>query len=304
MIKKEINTKNIFLCSFGTDDLEIDKNRFLNQALKFNIFKDIYIYNFSDLDEKIRKIISITTNDKQKNKGHNHGYFVWKPHIIKKTLDKIPEDAILLYLDLGCVLNSKGKETLYEYIDYCQKYSCVGFQYRLPNKSILKKLNYKSQKYYEYNYTKIEVFNYFDISKNHEIYNSEVIWAGGFLLKKNKITKNFIDSWIKASTIQLLKTEYKSKKDPELIQSSQDQSIFSILFKKFNFKSLCASEETEWVLTYDADNNPKKSWNHLLHKPIQARRQLTKKLNFLTKIKFYLLSKLNKFRYFKNLKIL
>jgi hypothetical protein len=295
MIKKDINTKNIFLCSFGTDDLEIDKNRFLNQALKFNIFKDIYIYNFSDLDEKTKKFIRVTSTDKQKTKGYNHGYFVWKPHIIKKTLDKIPEDSILLYADLGCILNTKGLETLYAYVNYCQKYSCVGFQYRSPSKLLLKKLNYKTQKYYEYNYTKMEVFNHFDISKNHEIYNSEQIWAGAFLLKKNKITKNFVDEWIKASTIQLLKTEYKSKKNPKLIQSSHDQSIFSILFKKYKFKSLCANIESEWVLIYDEDNNPKKYWDHLSYKPIQARRKLTMKLNFLTKIKNYFLSKLNKF---------
>lgn len=297
--EKEISIKNIFLCSFGTNDLEKDKNRFLNQALDFKIFKDIYIYNLSDLDEKTKKFIRVTSTDKKKTKGYNHGYFVWKPHIIKKTLDKIPDESVLLYMDLGCVLNAKGKETLYEYINYCHKHYCIGFQYRLPSKSILKKKNYKSQKYYEYNYTKMQVFNYFDISKNHEDYNSEVIWAGAFLLKKNKTTINFIDSWIKASTIELLKTEYKNKKNPELIQSSHDQSIFSILFKKFNFKSLCASEEAEWILTYDADNNPKKYWDHLLYKPIQARRQLSKKLNFLTKIEYYLLSILNKFRYYK-----
>ena len=299
MIKKDINIKNIFLCSFGTIDLKKDKKRFLNQAFKFDIFKNIYIYNISDLDEKTKKFIKIASADKKKLKGYNHGYFVWKPHIIKKTLDQIPDESILLYADLGCVLNTKGKETLYEYISYCQKYSCVGFQYRLPNKSILNTLNYNSHKYYEYNYTKMKAFDYFNISKNDEIYNSEQIWAGSLLIKKNKITKNFINDWIKASTIELLKTEYKNEKNPELIQSSQDQSIFSILFKKFNFKSLCASEETEWILTYDADNNRKKYWDHLLYKPIQARRQLSKKLNFLTKIKYYLLSILNKFRYYK-----
>ena len=304
MTKQDINIKNIFLCSFGTIDLKKDIERFLNQASKFDIFKNIYIYNFSDLDEKTKKFIKITSADKQKTKGYNHGYFVWKPHIIKKTLDKIPEDSVLLYADIGCVLNIKGKKTLCEYINYCQKYSCVGFQYRSSNESGLKSRNYKYQTYYEYNFTKMEVFNYFDISKNHEIYNSEIIWAGAFLLKKNEITKNFLDDWIKASTIQLLKTEYKSKKNPNLIKSSHDQSIFSILFKKYKFKSLCASKETEWVLTYDSDNNPKKYWNHLSYKPIQARRRLTKKLQFWTRVKNYLLSKLNKFKYYKKIKIL
>ena len=302
MTKQDINTKNIFLCSFGTIDLKEDKERFLNQALEFNIFEDIYIYNFSDLDEEIKKIIKVTSADKLKKKGYEHGYFVWKPHIIKKTLNKIPENSILLYADLGCVLNIKGKETLYDYINYCQKYSCVGFQYRLPNKSTLNTQNYKSQKYYEYNYTKKEVFNYFNITKNHEIYNSEQIWAGSFLIKKNKTIKSFLQDWIDASQIHLLNKEFSTHENLKLKEPRSDQSIFSILFKKYNFKSLCASEEAEWILLNNKDGYPKKSFEHLLFKPIQAKRSITKKKNFWRKLEYYMIQKLINFNIIKKLK--
>ncbi len=290
-----MNKKEIFLCSFATENLKQDVKRFLNEALSFNIFKNIFIYGISDLDEKTKKLIRLTSTDKLKSKGYNHGYFVWKPEIIKKTLDKIPENSFLLYTDIGCFLNTKGKKLLKEYIDECNTHSCMGFQYREPDEKLQGDINAKYQKYFEYNYTKMEVFKYFNINKSNNIYNSEVVWAGGFLLKKNKTTNNFVDDWIKASTIQLLKTEYKSKKNPKLIQSSHDQSIFSILFKKYKFKSLCASKETEWILTYDDDNNPKKYWDHLSCKPIQARRRLTKKLSFWTKLINYLYIKLKIF---------
>lgn len=297
--EKDISIKNIFLCSFGTIDLKKDKERFLKQALGLNIFKDIYIYNFSDLDEDIKKFIKVTSADKLKKKGYEHGYFVWKPHIIKKTLDKIPEDSILLYADLGCVLNIKGKETLYSYINYCQKYSCVGFQYRLPNKSNLNTLNYKSQKYYEYNYTKKEVFNYFNITKNHEIYNSEQIWAGSFLIKKNKTIKSFLQDWIDASQIHLLNKEFSIHENVELKEPRSDQSIFSILFKKYNFKSLCASEEVEWILLNNKNDYLKKSFEHLSFKPIQAKRSITKKKSIWRKLEYYVIQKLQNLNFIK-----
>lgn len=293
--QKNTDTKSIYLCTFGTDDLKKDKNRFLNQALSLNIFKKIFIYGVDDLDKKTREIIKLESLNKNKEKGYNHGYFIWKSHIVKKSLSKIPKNSYLFYIDLGCVLNLNGKSTLYKYINDCNKFNCIGFQYRESNKKILKK-NIKFQKYLEFNYTKKDVFNYFNVNKNHKIYKSEVIWAGSFLLKKNKITVNFISDWVRASKIELLKPENKSSKNVELIQSSLDQSIFSILFKKYNFKSLCASEEVEWIMKYDKHNKPKKTFDHLSTKPIQARRLITKKLNLIMKLKSWIFMKLRSLR--------
>ena len=186
---KEAN-KKIFLCSFATRDQKKTKNRFLNQALSLDIFGEngegIYIYDEFDLDEKIKNFIKQASMHRPKTKGYNHGYFIWKPHIIKKTMEKIPRNSILLYADIGCFLNIMGKSTLNNYIVNCEKFSCLGFQFREPSKPILQKFNVKYQKYFEFNYTKKDVFDYFNISKNDKIYNSEQIAATSFLLKKNK----------------------------------------------------------------------------------------------------------------------
>ncbi|MDC0578944.1 hypothetical protein OAO38_04700 [Candidatus Pelagibacter ubique] len=300
MIKKDINTKNIFLCSFATKNLTYDKNRFLNEALSFNIFKKIYLYDLYDLDKKTRSLIKSSSTQEPKLKGYNHGYFVWKPEIIKKTLDKIPENSFLLYTDIGCFLNLNGKSSLDEYINICDKFSCIGFQYRKPNKPLLDGVNIKYQEYFEFNFTKMEVFDYFNINNKSKIYNSEMMWAGGFLLKKNEITKNFIQEWIDASQIKLLNKEYDKMKNILLKKPRSDQSIFSILFKKYNFKSLCASEEVEWVITYDQNNNQKKNFDHLRLKPIQARRLKKIKLNFWSKLKSFVLKTCVDLKFLKN----
>ena len=146
------------MCSFGTKDLEIDKSRFLNQAKSFKIFKDIFIYGLNDLDEKTKKLIDYAYVQDPKTKGYNHGYFIWKPEIVEKTFDKIPENSFLLYADIGCFLNVKGKNCLYNYINICEKFLCLGFQYRQPDKPIKNICNTRYQKYLEFNYTKTEVF--------------------------------------------------------------------------------------------------------------------------------------------------
>lgn len=286
-----MNKTDIFLCSFSTKNLSYDRDRLLNQALSFNIFKKIFTYDLNDLNKKTRNLIKSSSTQERKLKGYNHGYFIWKPEIIKKTLDKIPENSFLLYVDIGCFLNLNGKSSLNKYINICDKFSCIGFQYRQPNKPLFEEINTKYQEYFEYNYTKMEVFEYFNIDNKSKIYNSEMIWAGGFLLKKNQITKNFIQEWMNASQIKLLNKEYDKKKNTLLKEPRSDQSIFSILFKKYNFKSLCASEEVEWVLTYDQNNNPKKNFTHLSLKPIQAKRLKKIKLNFWSKLKSFMLKK-------------
>ena len=117
-----MNKTDIFLCTFSTKNLSYDNDRLLNQALSFNIFKKIFTYDLNDLNKKTRNLIKSSSTQEPKLKGYNHGYFIWKPEIIKKTLDKIPENSFLLYVDIGCFLNLNGKSSLNKYINICDKF--------------------------------------------------------------------------------------------------------------------------------------------------------------------------------------
>ena len=59
-------------------------------------FDEVFSYNYSDIDDEF----------KEKNKHileqpRGAGFWLWKPYIIKKTLEKIEENDLLFYSDSG-----------------------------------------------------------------------------------------------------------------------------------------------------------------------------------------------------------
>jgi len=48
------------------------------------------------------------------------GYWIWKPYFVKKVMDAIADDDILIYCDAGCILNHQGKDRFDECVRYCR----------------------------------------------------------------------------------------------------------------------------------------------------------------------------------------
>ena len=44
------------------------------------------------------------------------GYWIWKPHIINKTIHSMPEGSVLVYADSGSVCNRNGIHRFGEYV--------------------------------------------------------------------------------------------------------------------------------------------------------------------------------------------
>ena len=84
-----------------------------------------------------------------------------KPEIIYKTLLLIPEGSILQYSDVGCHFNINGLNKLKFYQDCCDENDFLVFQYRDPINN-QKKLKYL--KYFEYQYSKSDLLNHFNIN--------------------------------------------------------------------------------------------------------------------------------------------
>ncbi len=64
-------------------------------------FDEVFSYNYSDIDDEF----------KEKNKHileqpRGAGFWLWKPYIIKKTLEKIEENDLLFYSDSGILVHS------------------------------------------------------------------------------------------------------------------------------------------------------------------------------------------------------
>ena len=56
----------------------------------------------------------------EKNK-RGFGYWIWKPYIIKKTMQTLNTGDVLLYLDSGCEIDINKKRQIEEYLELVKK---------------------------------------------------------------------------------------------------------------------------------------------------------------------------------------
>ena len=258
----------IYLCSFASEDLNNSVKRFELQAKKMNIYSDIKIFRPTDLSQELRKRI----NDIIKKKGkYLYGHAIWKSEIVKNYLLELDEGSILQYSDIGCHLNSRGLDRLKDYLEITNKFKMLSFEYGEPPEN-LRKLNYIFQVNKEYKFTKGDVFSYFGVDETSNIYNSPHRWSGSFFVSKNEYCLNILDEWINAcKNLNLLDDSFsKTKNHKEHAGMRGEQSLFSMVCKINNVKTLSASE-CEWAEGMDGSG---RKWDHLENYPILAKRDL------------------------------
>ena len=261
-MSKEIINSNVHLCSFASPDLLLSKIRFIFQARKTKFYKSIKVYGRQDLAKKTREYIDFSLAES----GIGYGYWCWKPEIVLMHLLKIPNEDILHYCDIGSVFNPGGFKIMKYYINLCEKYKFLAFQYKKPKKFI-KKLIYP--KAVEKRFTKKILFDYFKIKKNNKILNTPQYSAGGFFIKKNKKNIDFIKNWLQISKKRELIDNSLDDRSDKFVSPRNDQSIFSILCKLNKVFTLSAYEGLEPLLF-----KKKKIWNYRKNIPIQYKRRL------------------------------
>ena len=261
--------KNFFLCSFASDDLYRSKTRFIKQASEMNIYEDIKVFKYADLNKDKKEQINLFLN---KGNKRLFGYACWKPDIILSYLNKLPENSILQYSDIGCVFNPRGKSRLRQYVEITEDKEILTFSYSQPDYDFNQ--NFKYQIYKEYQYTKADLSSYLDIHANSQILMTEQIWSGTMFFKNNMFTKKILNEWSAICKINDLIDDSNSKiiNDKDFIEHRHDQSAFSLICKKNNIFHLSVSE-CEWA---EFQNN--RTWMHLKNYPILAMRD--KKKNF------------------------
>lgn len=255
----------IFLCAFASPDLFLSKIRFYNQAKSLNFYQGIKIYKKKELCNKSLTIIESYLSKKNRR---GYGYWIWKPEIILNSLIQIPENSILQYSDIGCHFNSMGINKLFYYQDVCDENNILSFRYSNPE---IKKLNFIYPNYLEYQYTKADLMNYFNLDFKHIHMNTPQLLSGTFFIKKNSKNIEFLKDWLKVFENMFLIDDSVSvsPNHKDFIEHRHDQSVFSLLGKLNSIFSLSAYENFEWSL-----DNKGRNWEHLLESPIQARRDL------------------------------
>lgn len=202
------------LICYGNDNFATQKEFFRESAVASSFFDEITVFGPENIDDEFANQVGETL--KQSRGG---GYWLWKPYFVKKVLDRIEDDDILIYCDSGCMINANGGKRFNEYIDMLVSSETGTIDFELPHK--------------EYEYTKKEVFDYFNSSD--EVINSNQIMATVVLLRKCDHTSMLVNEWYKTACDNpflftdelIIRPQHKN-----FVANRYDQSVFSLIRKQ------------------------------------------------------------------------
>ena len=197
--------------------------RLCKQANTFNLFTNIIAYTSVYL-----------TKDKSFWKQHGafitkhkrgFGYWLWKPYLIMKTMNQMKDGDILLYLDCGCELDLSEKNYLIDYIEIVKQDKIMGCDTKCLEKV----------------WNKRDLIEFLDMNKDEYLTTSQHE-AGALLICVCDETRILVNEWY------TLACDYHMIDDspsilpncPEFKEHRHDQSIFSLLTKKYDlFSTTC-----------------------------------------------------------------
>ena len=264
MLKKN----KIILLAFASNDLKKSIDRIYSQAKESKFYDKIKIFNSNNLSSELNNKVNFLLS---KGKKRGYGYWVWKPYLIKKIFEEVEYGDIINYVDIGCHIIKDNSSRFEEYLNYVKEKDrwILPFQYHSNLECDVKSIIFPNRK--ECIYTKGDLLKHFDVYNNDEVTQSPQFWAGCFFIKKHEKSINFINEWIEVfqKRFDLIDdTPSKIKNYSEFIENRHDQSVYSILCKKYKLKSFSAFE-CDWVYL-----NNERSWQHNKLSPILAKRDL------------------------------
>ena len=230
-----------FFISFGTThNYKISLNRINREALSLNVFDKVIVYTENDFDENY-----LEKHGEFMKKNRGYGFWMWKSYFVKKTMEEMDDEDILVFADCGCHLvnNPTAINRLESYFKLCNNIDSgiLSFQMCFPEKS----------------YTKMDVFEKLD-EVNDKMMNSGQLVGGIFVLRKCQNTINLINEYYELCQNYNLIDESESQlpNDPTFIAHRHDQSVFSILRKKRG--TILIPDETWYddFMSYDAQSKP------------------------------------------------
>lgn len=218
----------IHLITYADNKFKNSALRLYDEAKNTNWFNTIEIYN----PEKLTPEFKYKYHDILSMK-RGGGYWIWKYDIISQKLKQINENDILIYLDAGCIINKHGRQRFDEYIDilYNNDNGILSFQ----------------TEHLEKKYTTKEIFNFFNVSDNEQIYNSGQLVGGILIMKKNKSLIQQIERFndIIENDKLLITDHYNNTQHVYFIDNRHDQSILSIIRKMYN--PILLKDETYFI---------------------------------------------------------
>lgn len=229
----------IHLITYGNFRYEESKKRLCSEAEETGWFDSITSYGPEDLDNNFK--ISF---ENILNQDRGGGYWIWKPYLIKKQLEKINDNDVLIYLDSGCSINKNGKKRLDEYIEILKNgdYGCISFQ-----------MNHLLEK----TWTTKEIFKQFNVEEDGEIANAGQIVSGIQIIIKNPKSIKLVNTWNETLYENpLLFTDHYRDQHSYFIENRHDQSVFSVIRKINSMNTAFLTDET-WFTPFGNEESLK-----------------------------------------------
>jgi hypothetical protein len=227
----------IHLITFGDSGFVETKKRLCSQAESLGWFDTITAYSPDDLDddfkEHFKHILKLPRGG---------GYWIWKPYIIHKHLEKINDGDILIYLDAGCYINPNGHKRFKEYIEMLNGDGCDAAEGDADTGCI----SFQMSHHTEDKWTTKEIFEHFNIhTDSRDIIESGQFIATVRMFKKNANSMNIVSTWRNALYQNpLLFTDYYNDANTAntFIENRHDQSVLSVICKLY--KTIVLEDET------------------------------------------------------------
>jgi len=210
-----MNNQKINFITYGDNEFFIQKRHLINLARKSELFDECIGYSPKDIDREFKNKFSEILNQPR-----GGGFWLWKYYIIRKSLESMKQNDLLVYSDSGSSFNKMGKERFLEYIDLIKDSDKGNLRFRME--------------YLENEWTTKEIFNYFNLKPDSSHGTSGQFHATHMIFKKNSNVIAMLDSFEELLNFDpyLITDKYNSFDQIENFKENRhDQSIFSILSK-------------------------------------------------------------------------
>ena len=222
---------NVHLVSFGAP-FDIFRNayyRVIKSAQNFGEFSDINIFSENDIFNFCPDIIPYK-NFLSSTRGY--GYWMWKSFLISRYMEMIPDYDLICYMDIGCTLNEDAIGRFKEYCTLSLEYGSLCFE--------LTHLERKFTKMDTYKRIFPEVLDHFNTGQR---------CATTFFIKNTQENKDIFEE-IKQISVEndhfyITDGSSQQPNHEEFIAHRHDQSLFSLISKKYKFHSI--PDETYWA---------------------------------------------------------
>ena len=195
-------------------------SRLTRQASQMNVFDKITSFSDNDLKEDNEFWLKHSEFILKNKRGY--GNWLWKPYLIKKQMEQMKDGDILLYLDAGCELDIRKRDLMIEYFSIIKKDLIIG----------------TTTRFIEKHYTKMDLFIELDLATD-TYFDSKQRQGGVNMFYVCEDVRKLVDEWYRISSIYNLLDFSKGNNanSPDFKEHRNDQSIFSLLTKKYNIFS-------------------------------------------------------------------